>query len=415
MGEIGPILRNQIIMHKMNDKMKKIFIFLACLLGGLNIAGAQAGLIIQGAIQNSSGAPMPNGNYSLSFRLYEADAGGVAVWSETQPSVPVTSGLYTVSLGAVTPLTAPFDKIYYLGVSVNGGNELIPRARLSSSPYAMSLFGETNLFPSAGSVGIGTVTPDAGTQLHVAQEPGVGRVLIEGDNGSALRFKQGSNSADISYDGDKITVSNMNLTLTDDLNLQGSASVNYTGLKNWRLIDTDNFETGDDGWTCVDDWVNNTPRTFDRFSPNTPFSQGYILRPNQFANDALKKKFDLTGIPHTRIKVVFTYHFFDSCDGEVADNGVAGFASQLNPYTSLGQSNGYFQIGWLEVQPVEFNFGGAGYTNFYPNVDAADSNVRREMIAQHTGNDFWLLFTSSMQEPANDESFGISNIEIWVQ
>ncbi|MFN7831795.1 MAG: hypothetical protein ACK5Q2_07400, partial [Bacteroidota bacterium] len=121
--------------------MKKIFIFFACLLGGLNIAGAQAGLIIQGAIQNSSGAPMPNGNYSLSFRLYEAESGGTPVWSETQPSVPVTSGLYTVSLGAVTPLTAPFDKIYYLGVSVNGGNELIPRARLSSSPYAMSLFG----------------------------------------------------------------------------------------------------------------------------------------------------------------------------------------------------------------------------------------------------------------------------------
>ena len=414
MGEIKPALRNQIIMHKMNDKMKKIFIFFACLLGGQNIAGAQAGLIIQGAIQNSSGAPMPNGNYSLSFRLYEADAGGVAVWSETQPSVPVTSGLYTVSLGAVTPLTAPFDKIYYLGVSVNGGNELIPRARLSSSPYAMSLFGETNLFPSAGSVGIGTVTPDAGTQLHVAQEQGVGRVLIEGDNGAALRFKQGSNTADISYDGDKITVSNLNLTLTDGLNLQGSASVNYAGLKNWRLIDTDNFETGDDGWICVDDWTNNIPKTFQRFSPNTPFSQGYILRPNQHGNDALKKKYDLTDIPHTRIKVVFTYHFFETwSEGET---GVAGFASQLNPYTSPAQSNGYFQIGWTDMQPVGFNFSGSGYVNFWPsNTTIADSNKRGEMIAQHTGNDFWLLFTSILDQDANDESFGISNIEIWVQ
>jgi hypothetical protein len=37
------------------------------------------------------------------------------------------------------------------------------------------------------------------------------------------------------------------------------------------------------------------------------------------------------------------------------------------------------------------------------------------MIAQHTGNDFWLLFTSILDQDANDESFGISNIEIWVQ
>jgi hypothetical protein len=38
-----------------------------------------------------------------------------------------------------------------------------------------------------------------------------------------------------------------------------------------------------------------------------------------------------------------------------------------------------------------------------------------EMIAQHTGNDFWLLFGSNLDQNASNESYGISNIEIWVQ
>jgi hypothetical protein len=66
---------------------------------------------------------------------------------ETQDAVQVTGGLYSITLGSVIPLTAPFNTVYYLGVSVSGADELIPRARLTSSPYAMSLLGETNLFP----------------------------------------------------------------------------------------------------------------------------------------------------------------------------------------------------------------------------------------------------------------------------
>jgi hypothetical protein len=37
------------------------------------------------------------------------------------------------------------------------------------------------------------------------------------------------------------------------------------------------------------------------------------------------------------------------------------------------------------------------------------------MTAQHTSDDFWLLFGSSLDEGAFNESYGISNIEIWVQ
>lgn len=402
-------------MHTMNDKMK-IFSLLFCFcLCSLDVLRAQSGLIVQGAIQNASGTPLPDGNHRISFRLYENETGGTPVWSETQASVPVSGGLYSTSLGASSPLSVPFNKIYYLGVSVNGGNELVPRARLSPSPYAVSLRGENNLFPASGPVGVGTLTPNTGTELHLKKTDGSGQLLIEGDNGAVLRFKQGGNTADISYDGDKITVANLNLTISDNLNLPAGAAISYNGLNGWRLVDTDNFETGDDGWTCVDDWTNNTARTFSRFTPNTPFSREYILRPNQSGNDVMKKKFDLTGVPHTQIKVVFTYHFFDTWDAG-ANLGWAGFASRLSPYTAYNQSNGYFQMGWVEVQPDGFSFGGAGYVDFEgSNIAVADCNLTREMIAQHTSDEFWVLFGSNLDQSVADESYGISHIEIWVQ
>lgn len=398
--------------------MKHIFIFLSVLFTGLVSLHGQASLVIQGSVQNASGAPVNNGTYSMTFRLYETESGGTPVWSETQTSVAVTGGLYSISLGSVNPLTASFSKVYYLGVSIGSGNELIPRARLTSSPYAMSLLGETNVFPAGGAVGAGTVTPQSGTQLHVINPDGTSRLLVEGSSEAAIQLKQGSSTSDISFDGNKITISNMNLTLSDDLNLPAGASIKYNGLPGWRLIDRDDFESGNDGWTCVDDWTNNLSRTFQRFSPNTPFSQGYILRPDQNGNDVLKKKFDLTGIPHTRVRVVFTYHFFDTWS--FRETGWAAYASQLNPYTTPAQSNGYLQTGWVGEHPAEFDFGGVGYVNYFATIggvnnNIADGNLRGEMIAQHTGNDFWLLFGSTLDQWAPDESYGISNIEIWVQ
>ncbi len=392
--------------------MKHIFIFLSIFFTGLCALYGQASLGIQGSVQNSSGIPVNNGTYSMTFRLYETETGGTTIWSETQPSVAIIGGLYSISLGSVNPLTASFSKIYYLGVSVGTGDELIPRARLTSSPYAMSLFGETNLFPAGGAVGVGTVNPRSGTQLHVTNTDGTGRLMIEGSNEATLRLKQGSNSSDITFDGNNISIANIYITLSDDLNLPPGTTVKYNGLPGWRLIDRDDFESGEEEWYCVNEWGNNTTsRTFQRFTPNTPFSQGYILRPNQEGNDVLKKKFDLTGIPHTRIRVVFTFHFFDSWS--FRETGWAGFASQLNPYTATSQSNGYMQVGWTGEHPVSFDFDGAGYVNFVSGF--AECNARGDMIAQHSGNDFWLLFGSTLNEASSNESYGISNIEIWVQ
>jgi len=55
--------------------------------------------------------------------------------------VPVTSGGFSVILGASpsspNPLNLPFDEPYYLGISIDGGTELLPRMPLASVPYSL--------------------------------------------------------------------------------------------------------------------------------------------------------------------------------------------------------------------------------------------------------------------------------------
>lgn len=78
-----------------------------------------------------------DGLYSLTFKLYDVPANGDSLWQETQ-NVQVTSGLFNVILGSVSPLNLPFDKQYWLGITVGGGLELTPRITLTASPYSLN-------------------------------------------------------------------------------------------------------------------------------------------------------------------------------------------------------------------------------------------------------------------------------------
>ncbi len=92
----------------------------------------------QGQLTDGGGINVPNGPYALTFRLYDVSSGGAALWTETQGSVTVTNGLFSVVLGSVTPLSMPFDRQYWLGITVGADPEMAPRAPLTSAPYAMA-------------------------------------------------------------------------------------------------------------------------------------------------------------------------------------------------------------------------------------------------------------------------------------
>ena len=179
---------------------------------------AQATLSIQGVIKNSDGTAVSNGKYSLQFKLYTSASGGTAVWSETQDAVQVTGGIYSALLGEVNPLTAAFDQPYYLGVAVEGGAELVPRARLTSSPYALSLIGQGNAFPSSGPVGVGTATPAAGVELHVKDGSGDAVLSVESPgNVARIWLKDADQTGELRVDANELHLQakdNMPLTLS---------------------------------------------------------------------------------------------------------------------------------------------------------------------------------------------------------
>jgi hypothetical protein len=57
--------------------------------------------------------------------------------------------------------------------------------------------------------------------------------------------------------------------------------------------------------------------------------------------------------------------------------------------------------------------GPSGYTTINANV--SDYNIRGSMVAQTSLDKFWIFFGSNLAEDTVNESFGISNIEIWVR
>src|SRR3972149_6149376 len=70
-------------------------------------ADAPDSINYQSILKTSGGSPVPDGNYTGTFTIYDAPlAGPAALWSETK-SVTTVGGSYMTLLGSVTPLPAP--------------------------------------------------------------------------------------------------------------------------------------------------------------------------------------------------------------------------------------------------------------------------------------------------------------------
>jgi len=99
----------------------------------------------QGVLSDPAmGDPVPDGDYEITFALYDVASGGTALWTETQ-TVTVENGLFSVLLGSVNPLsTDAFTGSTYLGVKVGADAEMTPRHRIVSVAYAIHAREATN-------------------------------------------------------------------------------------------------------------------------------------------------------------------------------------------------------------------------------------------------------------------------------
>lgn len=92
------------------------------------------------AVLSSAAGVRQTGSFSVTLSLYNAASGGVPLWSEVQ-TVTATNGLFSTTLGKVTPFPASlnFSEAYYVGVKVGADAEMTPRVVLASVPYALAL------------------------------------------------------------------------------------------------------------------------------------------------------------------------------------------------------------------------------------------------------------------------------------
>lgn len=206
--------------------MKHLFtVLLSCLLTLVSVQSILAqspAFSVQGVLRDPQGRSVDDGTYEVTFKLYTVATGGAALWTETQPSVQVTHGVFSVKLGSVTSLpTLGLSLTYWLGLTVVGGSELSPRfemMRSFSALTAYSMVGDSNVFYGHGKVGIGTLNPSANAKLEV--------------NGN-LKMTAGSNSKIIFSDGTELTSAQTGsagtLTNTSDALIKSDNDANGSG------------------------------------------------------------------------------------------------------------------------------------------------------------------------------------------
>ncbi len=103
--------------------------------------GSTSLIAYQGRLADNLGNPL-TGTYTMVFRLYSQDTGGVPLWEEqwTGPnSVAISDGLFNVMLGSLTPIPQAIvtgNTTLFLGITVDSDDEMAPRVQVGSVLYA---------------------------------------------------------------------------------------------------------------------------------------------------------------------------------------------------------------------------------------------------------------------------------------
>ena len=110
---------------------------LALLLSASAFAETPPKMNFQARFSDAQGNPIADGQYSISFTVYDAAVGGQAIWTETQ-SVSTIDGVCAVLLGSSNPLSSEVfaGSPRYVGVQLAGESEISPRSEFATVPYA---------------------------------------------------------------------------------------------------------------------------------------------------------------------------------------------------------------------------------------------------------------------------------------
>ncbi|MBK8699031.1 MAG: hypothetical protein IPN29_05610 [Saprospiraceae bacterium] len=337
---------------------------------------AQATLSVQGILKKSNGVALEDGTYSIKFNIYAVDGTPAGIlWDEVNPAVELNGGIYSVVLGEIEPLSLGFDQDYELGVQI-GSQEMTPRIRLTSAPYALALRGSSNQFPSAGQVladeikvADGVIASGGAPGLNNANKNGY-TFHNGGDNDGGL-FSTADGEVSVYVNStEKMEVKDAKTTFShpveapsvgvNGVNLYNNGTINYSttnggSFSAWRLADVDDFGDGSThGWASYapvsGEWIGWNQVSANGTINNVNFGTfaGNVITPS-VNNQILKKQFTVPG-GFSQVKVKFRYYIIDSWDNGFGDMAIAGFSGDV------GGSN--FKVAWYSHPPIYLNANG---------------------------------------------------------
>ncbi len=135
--------------------MKKLLHALACIFIPALLLGqtVPSQVNYQGQLLDSAGAPLPNGEYTVTMSLYDAATSGALVWGPQifdgqglighGPRVPVVGGYFNLILSTDTN-SAPIANAFfngatrYLEIRVGSNPAISPRQQILSAPFALN-------------------------------------------------------------------------------------------------------------------------------------------------------------------------------------------------------------------------------------------------------------------------------------
>ncbi|MFO8091112.1 MAG: hypothetical protein R6U13_14835, partial [Desulfatiglandaceae bacterium] len=91
----------------------------------------------QGHLTDAEGNPV-NDSMAMTFRIWDESSGGTQLWEESHEPVTLREGVFNVVLGLSVPITSEIlDGECYLGITVGEDDEMVPRQRFTSAPFAL--------------------------------------------------------------------------------------------------------------------------------------------------------------------------------------------------------------------------------------------------------------------------------------
>ncbi len=132
------------------------------LFGSQALAAPPTTMMVAGSLTATGGGAAADGDYVVTFALYNAASGGKAVWKETNGKLTVKSGQFTFALGKSKPINAALLgqlTTAWLGVQIGWDPEL-PRKPLHSVAYAFRA-GAADALDCSGCVKAGQLAANA--------------------------------------------------------------------------------------------------------------------------------------------------------------------------------------------------------------------------------------------------------------